>query len=321
MKSRVQGTIVLLLLSLISFAQKDTCKVGIYINCLYDFKLDDKSYMADFWMWLNYENDSLNFENNHDVTNSKSTEFTHYSKEKKGNINWAALKCKAQMMHQWDVANFPFDKQTLQIIIEEAEDDTTQLIYVADKLNSKLDPCFITTEWDIESFTIKDKIRTYATNYGNPVLAGSSSYTQVVAEISIKRNHSWLLLLKLLTGAYVAFLISSLVFFVSSQNQDSRFGLCVGGLFAAIGNKYIAESVVPTSNANTLMDNVHNLTFGFILLIVIISIITLRLYQSEDSAKRKLSLKIDRIGFWSVLISYVLLNASLVIMAAQHARN
>ena len=321
MKRRIQSTLVLLLLSFTSFAQKDTCKVGIYINCLYDFKLDDKSYMADFWMWMNYKNDSLNFENKHDITNSKSTAFSYYSKEKKGDINWAAQKCNAQMMHQWDVASFPFDRQKLQIIIEEAESDTSQLIYVADKLNSKIGPCFITSEWDVESFIIKDRVKTYATNYGNPVLSGSTSYTQVVAEISIRRNHSWLLLLKLLTGAYVAFLISSLVFFVSSQNQDSRFGLCVGGLFAAIGNKYIAESVVPTSSANTLMDNVHNLTFGFILLIVIISILTLRLYQSDDISKRKLSLKIDRIGFWSVLIGYVLLNVILVVMAVQHGRN
>jgi len=39
---------MLLLAALFSFftviAQKDTCKVGIYINSLYDFKLDDKLY-------------------------------------------------------------------------------------------------------------------------------------------------------------------------------------------------------------------------------------------------------------------------------------
>ena len=315
MKNRIQFTVILLFFSPLLFAQKDSCKVGIYINCIYDLKLDEKSFMADFWMWMNYKNDSLNFQNNQDITNSKSYEFTHFTKEKKNDINWAAQKCKAQIMHQWDVANFPFDRQKLRIEIEDAENDTSLMIYVADTLNSKLDPCFVTTEWDIESFTIKDQIRTYATTYGNPLLSGLSSYPQVVAEISIKRNHSWLLLMKLLTGAYVAFLISSLVFFVSSKNQDSRFGLCVGGLFAAIGNKYITESVVPATNANTLMDNVHNLTFGFILLIVIISIITLRLYQSENKRKVALSIKIDRISFWFVLISYMVINVSLVIFA------
>lgn len=319
MKSKILPALILLLLCHTSFAQKkDTCIVGIYINCLYDFKLDDKSFMADFWVWVNYKNDSLDFEKNQDITNSKSTEFSHYTREKKSDVNWAAQKCKAQIIHQWDVSNFPFDKQKLHLIIEDAEKDATQLTYVADKLNSKLDSCCITTEWDIESFAIEETIRTYNTNYGNPLLSGSSSYPQVVAEISIKRNHCWLLLIKLLTGAYVAFLISSLVFFVSSENQDSRFGLCVGGLFAAIGNKYIAESVVPTSNSNTLMDNVHNLTFGFILLIVIISIITLKLYESDDSRKRTLSLKIDRICFWVVLLCYIILNVLLVIKALHY---
>jgi len=317
MKAKILSTFILLLFCQVNFAQKDTCKVGIYINCLYDFKLDDKSFMTDFWLWMNYKNDSLDFKNNHEITNSKSAEFTHYSMEKKSGINWAAQKCKAQVRHQWDVSDFPFDKQKLQIKIEDAENDTSQLVYVADELNSKLDSCCISNEWDIESFTIKNKIKTYATNYGNPVLSGSSSYPQVIAEISIKRNHSWLLLVKLLTGAYVAFLISSLVFFVSSKNQDSRFALCVGGLFAAIGNKYIIESVVPASNTSTLMDNVHNLTFGFILLIVIISIITLKLYQSDDDRKRTLSFKIDRIAFWSVLFCYTLFNVLLVIRAMQ----
>ncbi len=318
MKTKILSTLILLLFCHKGFSQKDTCKVGVYINRIYDFKLDDKSFMADFWIWMNYKNDSLDFEKKHDITDSKSTEFSHYTKEKKSGINWATQKCKAQIMQQWEVADFPFDEQKLHLIIEDAENDTSQLIYIADEHNSKLDSCCISNEWDVESFTIKNKIKTYATTYGNPLLSGSSSYPLVVAEISIKRNHSWLLLLKLLTGAYVAFLISSLVFFVSSKNQDSRFGLCVGGLFAAISNKYIAESVVPTSNTTTLIDNVHNLTFGFILLIVIISIITLKLYQSGDTRKYALSLKIDRIGFWAVLISYVLLNVMLVIMALYH---
>jgi hypothetical protein len=318
MKNRIRFTAILLLLSLLSFAQKDSCKIGIYVNSIYDFKIDDKSYMIDFWMWMNYKNDSLDFQNNQDITNSKSTDFSHYTKEKKGAINWASQKCKAQMMHQWDVSNFPFDKQKLTIEIEDTEKDTSRIIYVADKLNSKMDPGFTTAEWNIDSFTVKDQAKTYATTYGNPSLTGNSTYPQLVVEISIQRNHSWLLLFKLLTGAYVAFLISSLVFFISSENQDSRFGLCVGGLFAAIGNKYITESVVPSSNTITLMDYVHNLTFGFILLIVVISIISLRLFESEDSRKRELSLKIDKVSFWSVLFFYIMINILLVVFAFHH---
>src|SRR4051794_37788277 len=95
---------LLLLAVIFSFftaaAQKDTCNIGAYINALYDFKLDDKSYMADFWMWANYKDDSLQFENTIELPNSKSADFSHYSLEKKGNWNWATQKCRAQLMHQ-----------------------------------------------------------------------------------------------------------------------------------------------------------------------------------------------------------------------------
>ncbi len=316
MKTRTLLFAFLLFAGNLVMAQQDTCKLGLYLNNVYDFNLQDKSFMADFWIWMNYKNDSLKFDDALELPNSKTADFSHYSLEKKGEINWAAQKCKAQVMYQWDVSKFPFDEQHLRLELEDAKYDASQLVYVADTANSKVDCSFNSKEWRIESFKVRADERTYKTTYGNPALNGSSSYPRVVAELVIRRNNSWLMLAKMLTGAYVAFLIACLVFFVSSENQDSRFGLCVGGLFAAIGNKYIVESIVPTSTTNTLMDNVHNLTFTFILLIVGVIIISLYLYESGDEAKRKKSLRLDRWAFFSFITIYALVNVFLVWRAA-----
>jgi len=296
-------------------AQKDTCKIGMYINSIYDFKLDDKSYMADFWLWMNYKNDSLKFENNVEITNSKMADFSHYSMEKKDGWNWAAQKCRAQLIHQWDVSKFPFDKQHLRIEIEDSQSDTSRMIYLADQENSKIDNSFNSSEWCIEDFNVRQDVRTYQTTYGNPSLSGKSSYPRIVSEITIRRKNSWIKLVKLLTGVYVAFLISCIVFFVSNESQDSRFCLCVGGIFAAIGNKYIVESVVPSSGATTLMDNVHTLTFVFILLITIVMIISLRLFQSGNPEQKQLSHKIDKWSFYIFTSLYTFLNIIIVYLA------
>jgi hypothetical protein len=317
MKNRFLLSTFALLFCITSFAQKDTCKIGIYINSVYDFKLDDKSFMADFWMWMNYKNDSLKFENVAEITNSKSADFSHYTLEKKGEWNWATQKCRAQLIHQWDVSKFPFDKQYLRIEIEDSQSDTSKLVYIADEANSKIDTVFNSSEWCIEKFSLKEGVKTYETTYGNPTLSGKSSYPRVVAEITIKRNNSWIKLVKLLTGAYVAFLISCIVFFVSNESQDSRFCLVVGGIFAAIGNKYIVESVVPSSTSNTLMDNVHTLTFIYILLITVVMIISLRLHQSEDEQKKQRSLKIDKWAFYIFGISYTIINVFIVWLATK----
>lgn len=282
------------------------------MNCLYDFDMAGKSFMTDFWMWMNYKNDSLKLDDAIEIPNSKSTEFSHYSVEKKGGINWATQKCKAQMMHQWDVSKFPFDEQRLLIELEDAKYDTSQLVYVADSANSKMDCSFNSKEWVMKSFSVLAGEKTHQTTYGNPELSGTSSYPRVVAEFVIKRHNSWLMLVKMLTGAYVAFLISCFVFFISSEHQDSRFGLCVGGLFAAIGNKYIVESTVPSSTINTLMDDVHNITFTFILVIVGLIIISLSFYNSSDERKKQLSHKIDKLAFWILISLYTVINAYLI---------
>jgi hypothetical protein len=317
MKGRTLLVVALLCLAHISPAQKDTCKIGLYVNSIYDFRLDEKSFMADFWMWMIYKNDSLKFQDNIEVKNSKSSDFTNFSTEKKAASNWTTQKCRAQIMHQWDVSRFPFDEQRLHIEIEDANHDTTSIVYAVDRVNSKLDQAAIQGEWYVVDYTVRDTIHTYETSYGNPDLAGTSSYPKLITEIILRRTCSWILLAKMLTGAYVAFLISCLVFFLSSENQDSRFGLCVGGLFAAIGNKYIVESMVPTSTTNTLMDNVHNLTFTFILMIVLISIISLNLYESGSPRKVALSKKIDLYSFYSVVSIFAIANFVLISYASR----
>jgi hypothetical protein len=303
---------LLLLISGSTIAQKDTCTIGLFVNSVYDFRLEDKSFMADFWMWMNYRNDSLEFHDAIEIPNSKTVEFSHYNVEKKGTVNWATQKCKAQVMYNWDISKFPFDEQRLRIELEDAKYEASQVVYQADTLNSKIDSSFDSNEWQMKTFKVWSDVRTHETTYGNPELTGSSHYPRVIVEVVIRRNSSWRMLTKMLTGAYVAFLISCLVFFVSSENQDSRFGLCVGGLFAAIGNKYIVESVVPSSATTTLMDNVHNLTFTFILLIVGIIIISLLLYESGDERKKQISLKLDRWAFFSVIIIFTLANVFLI---------
>jgi len=88
------------------------------------------------------------------------------------------------------------------------------------------------------------------------------------------------------------------------------------GIFAAIGNKYIVESIVPSSTSNTLMDNVHTLTFIFILLIIILVTVSLRLFESGDKRKVQLSLQLDKWAFYTMVILYTGINVGLIYRAA-----
>src|SRR5688572_17908077 len=170
MKNRSLLVTLLLLPAVCCFAQQDTCKVGLYINSLYDLRLENKTFMTDFWLWQTYKNDSLHFEDAIEVPNGKSVEFSHFSKEEKAGLQWIAQKCKAEIKQEWDLSKFPFDRQILRIEIEDSKYDASGLIYIADTANSRIDTTFNSREWCIERFSIKNDVRTYETTYGDPTL-------------------------------------------------------------------------------------------------------------------------------------------------------
>ena len=260
------------------FAQKDTITIGAYVNSLYDFNLTDNSYKTEFWLWMKYNANNKIDSIQHQIEFISAKSSPHIqaaSTNRKGELNWYGAKYIGEFQKNWDVTSFPFDKQKLKITIESGEYNTNKIYFKCDSINSKLNESFKTKlkEWDITDSKFYVDNTNYNTTFGDPDLKMNSSYPSFNFEISISRKDPYLALFKLITGLLVAFIISCCVFFIKPINVDPRFGLSVGGLFAAIGNKYIVEGKVPSTNQITLLDNIHNLTFIYILLITILYVI------------------------------------------------
>ncbi len=174
-----------------------------------------------------------------------------------------------------------------------------------DTLGKHFDPRFTLRGWTIDSFDVSAGIKLYETNFGDPAVAKPhTEYSSYKVKIGIKRDATELFW-KMFLGMYVAFLISYICFYIHADNIDSRFGLSVGSLFAAIGNKYIIDSSLPESTTFTLVDLLHGITLFFICLIVASSVYSLRLVK-----KNKLK-EANRFDFWAaqvLLVIYIALN-------------
>lgn len=290
----------------------DTCRVGIFVISLYDLDFPNDSFTADFWLWFLYPNDSLNALGTVEIAGAKKYEFQHQDVDEKLGLNWATMKCKGVIRQDWDVSDFPFDRQVLKIVFESADADTSELVYVADTKNSAIDSSIRIDGWDLEGFALNGGTRTYATTYGDPTLKSSSSYATVVATIDIQRN-GLRLFLKSFTGVYVAFLIAILGFFIDPVEVDPRFGLPVGALFATVGNKYIVDGILPDTTTFTLVDTIHTITFFYILATVIGSVISLALAKRGRSEQSR---RFDRWAFAFCCFTYTVYNVVIVVGAA-----
>ena len=311
-------------LGLSSFAASqpppDTVKVGVYVISVHDIDFHDKEYTIRFWLWFVYKPQvpnpddpiQFNFEDQIDIPNAKEIEISESIADTVRGKVWMQLKLRCVMKENWRVENFPFDEQKLRVVVENTIFDQSRLIFVADKDDSKFDNVESLDTWTVDNFEVTTNVSLYSTGFGDPQPDRRASiYSTFIFGMDIKREAAGLFA-KIFIGMYIAFLISGLSFLSDPSELEPRFGLPVGGLFAAVGNKYIIDSLLPESSSFSLVDTLHTLTFFGIFCILAVSAIALKL---DNFGKKEAANRINKIGAILVVAFYILANLYFVLRA------
>jgi len=288
-----------------SIAQPDSVKVGAYVLSVHDINFHEKEYTARFWLWFVYNNPKYDFSTQLDMPTAKSYEQAPPIVDSLDGKAWVMMKMKATMKEKWNVQDFPFDHQHLSMQIENSQYDVSSMVFEPDIKGSRFSPTEAIDGWNIKDFKVSVATNDYDTGFGDSRPGHNpQTFSTFLIEMNLERDALGLFM-KIFLGMYIAFFIAMISFAPKPWEHDARFGLPVGGLFAAVGNKYIIDSLLPESSSFTLVDTLHTLTFLAIFSILLVSAICLRLY---DSGKKEQSLRMNKIGGRSILIVYVLGN-------------
>ncbi len=291
----------------------DTVKVGAYVISVHDINFHDKEYTIRFWLWfLNNKNPSFDFPNQLDITNAKSIDEPEPIADTVAGKDWVMMKMKCVMKETWQVHDFPFDKQHLKVEIENSILDNSVLVFKPDLKGSMFSEDEAIDGWKINNFRVSTNENTYQTGFGDPREGrGQQTFSQFAIDMDIERD-AWGLFMKIFLGMYIAFLIAIISFTPHPSAMEPRFGLPVGGLFAAVGNKYIIDSLLPESSTFTLVDTLHALTFIGIFATLLVSAIALTQY---DSGKKELAERTNILGAKIVVSLYIAFNILFIVLA------
>ncbi len=293
-------------------AQPDTVKVGAYVISLHDINFRDKEYTMRFWLWFVYDNPDFDFTKQLDIPNAKTIEPPEIIMDSVDGKAWVIMKMKCTMKEKWLVNDFPFDKQHLRVQIENTLFDNNSLVFVPDVLGSKFDKEDVLDGWTISDFNVADGTHLYETGFGDATPGRDrQTFSTFILEMDIDRQALGLFM-KIFLGMYIAFLIAAISFIPKPWELDPRFGLPVGGLFAAVGNKYIIDTVLPETSTFTLVDTLHTLTFLGIFAILVVSAICLKLY---DTGRQEACIRVNKIGSRIVITLYILANILFIWLA------
>jgi hypothetical protein len=293
-------------------AHPDTVKAGAYVISVHDINFHEKQYTMRFWLWFLYDNPDFDFSTQLDIPNAKTIERPEIIMDSMDGRAWVIMKMKCIMKENWNVEDFPFDEQHLKVQIENTLFDNTSLVFQPDTLGSRFDDKDAIDGWTITNFKVVQDNNDYQTSFGDSRPGREASeFSQFNIEMDIERN-AWGLFLKIFIGMYIAFLISMISFTPHPSELEPRFGLPVGGLFAAVGNKYIIDSLLPETSSFTLVDTLHTFTFLSIFATLLISAFALQLHDKGESER---ALRINRVCSRIVVGGYILANIVAILLA------
>ncbi len=291
-------------------AQPDTVKAGAYVISVHDINFHEKEYTVRFWLWFLYSNPDFDFARQLDIPNAKTIDPPEIIYDSLNGKAWVIMKMKCVMKQNWDVRDFPFDEQRLKVQIENTLFDNNSLVFKPDKSGSNFDKKEAIDGWAITDFSITQSDNDYETGFGDQE-NGLQYFSALRIGMSIERE-AWGLFMKIFIGMYIAFLIATISFTPNPSELEPRFGLPVGGLFAAVGNKYIIDSLLPESSDFTLVDTLHALTYLAIFATLLVSAIALRYHEK---GKDDTSIRVNQIGSRIVIGTYLIANIIFVILA------
>jgi hypothetical protein len=290
----------------------DSVKVGAYVISLHDINFHEKEYTSRFWLWFLYSGSRFDFSKQLDIPNAKTIDQPQIITDTLGGKNWVIMKMKAVMKENWSVIDFPFDRQHLKIQIENTLFDNSDLVFEPDIKGSHFAKNETIDGWRISNFHVSVTNSEYETGFGDSRPGKDPQFfSAFLIEMDIERN-GFGLFMKIFVGMYISFLIALVSFAPHPTELEPRFGLPVGGLFAAVGNKYIIDSILPESSTFTLVDTLHTITFLGIFAILVVSAVCLVLHDKEKLGAVE---KVDYWGARAVVFVYLIANALFITLA------
>ena len=286
--------------------------LGIYITSLRDFNVTNDSFGADYWLWSVHP-PGANPLDDVEFVNAKQVDTRLGRTARRRNVSWSRQKVRATVLHNWDLSNFPFDRQTLQIDLRLT--DPSMLTYRPDKAESGYGRNIAPNGWRVTDFQIQKRSVKYATTFGDPEASGGSSqdYFRVTLQIERKNPTGFF---QMIAGVYAAFALGCLSFLMVPDQAtvfSGRITLLAAALFAVVVNLQVSDAMLGSLDKLGLVQKIHILAMAYVFVAALLAIVSRRGYDSGQKVRAK---RRDLVGLCLFGLSFVIFNLILIFAAA-----
>jgi hypothetical protein len=283
------------------------------ISRIGEFALKDFSWTATFNLWFQWKGDQVNPGEGFRIVNGQVLQQETVESSRNGTVRYEEYRLVARMTHLADVSRYPFGEVGLFIQVEDRTRRTVALQYIADKQNSGVVPEAIPRALRLARFLVDTKIGGSTSGRFDPGLGGKrKARSQLILAMQVVPD-SLGIYQKMFQALFASVAVALIALYIKPVHIDCRFGLPVGGFFAAVSNNIFVGTILPHADRLTLTDMVNSTGLFTIFFILVQSVISLHIY--DTMGHERLSRFFDRVSFAVFLIGYVVVNLALPLSA------
>lgn len=283
--------------------------VGLYVTRVDDLDMAANTFNATFWLWCKTAAPEFTIEGDLELPGGREIEFSNLSQQEEGGVRSQAVKCRATVAKDWDLTDFPFDRQQLTIRVEATERTADQIRLLPDLPNSKALPDIALKGYRVTGITASTGATTYDSDFGE-LTAGGASRTYPWVDFHIVMAHDGMkVFVKLFVATYAAFLVALLTALLKPEDIDAKLALVLTSFFAVIGNQYILDSMVDSTAGFNLIDKIQVSTLIFAVLAATLCVVAPRFAERPLRARYLL---VERILMGASAAVYIVFNIAIV---------
>lgn len=242
--------------------------VGVYVQNVQAVALSTNSFSADFYVWLRWRNPAIDAPAGIEVQNvfenwalTKTDLYAEPRKQSDGSLVWLG-RYQGSFNSPLSVSDYPFQKQYLRFVLEDAINNVDQVVYVPDKDPITVNPEITLAGYDFGVPRIAFDSHTYPTTFGD-VESGphDRTYTRVVVELPVTSPLTSGIF-KTILPLLIVLIAAALGVIIPASYVDSKVNVPITALIALVAMQFGVSSALPEVGYLPMIDLIYLLAYA-----------------------------------------------------------
>ena len=235
--------------------------VGFYPTTIYDLNIQSSTYYLRGYVWLRWKGPidptaSFELTNAVDLSDLTKNKFYETPEQLPDGSLYQIYTVQGRFHQHFRLHDFPLDRQSLSIAVEDANHGVDELVFVPDKAEIGYSPRLRILGWDVLGWRTRQTVRDYGSKFGETGSAARSKYASLRFDLVIRRAPNFFLW-KLLLPLVIVLCANWLVLLLRPDLIDVRTALAATSLLTLVFLQKAYSDSLPSLGSLMLMDKVY----------------------------------------------------------------